>query len=254
MDALTLRPRSASEIADASINLMKSNAKLVFAVAATLYVPIIVVNVLFMPPSTSTSGGDTLVRVILALVGILWGGLVEGAVTVAVSERYLGRDTSAGAAISAAFSRGFRLAFGVWARWMLIGFGLVLLIVPGIYAFIFSFAMTPAIILEKRGINAAWLRSRELARGMKSHVLGSMFIAYLVFFAVLITVGFMAGGLLFGGNERAFQVLQGAISILVWPFVVTTQTLLYYDLRIRKEGFDIEHLAGATAPVTAGAR
>ena len=254
MDALTLRPRSASQIADASINLLRSNAKLLFTVAAALYFPIIVANVLFMPPSTATSGSDMGIRAILAIFGGLWSGVVEGALTFAVSERYLGRDTSAGAAISAAFSRGFRLSFGVLARWFIVGVGMVLLIVPGILWFIMSFAMTAAIILENRGINAAWLRSRELARDMKGHIFGTLFIAYLVLFAIMITVGFMAGGLLFGGNERALQVLQGGLSILVWPFVVAAQTLLYYDLRIRKEGFDIEHLAGTMSPETVGAR
>ena len=52
-------------------------------------------------------------------------------------------------------------------------------------------------------------------------------------------------------HERALQVLQSAVQVLAWPFVITTEMLLFYDLRIRKEGFDIEHMAAGLAPVKA---
>lgn len=251
MDALALRTRSASEIADAAINLFRANAKLMLVISATLTLPTIVLLVLFTPHSSDQRSEAMLIRSVLAFAGALWSGVIAGALTYAASQRYLGKDVTAGEAISAAWSRSFPLAFGILARWLLIGFGLVLLIVPGVYAFIFSFAMTAAIMLEKRGVNGAWLRSRELVRGMKGHVFGALFIAYLVFFVIFITVGFMVGAMVFGENERALQVLQSGVQILVSPFVVCTETLLFYDLRIRKEGFDIEHMAATMAPEAA---
>jgi len=41
------------------------------------------------------------------------------------------------------------------------------------------------------------------------------------------------------------------VQVLVWPFVITTEMLLFYDLRVRKEGFDIEHMAAGLAPARA---
>jgi len=251
MDSLTLRARSASEIADAAINLYRSNARLMLVIGATLTLPIMILFVLFTPHSSDQRMEAMVLRVVLATVGALWGGVSAGALTFAASERYLGRDVTANGAIAAALARPFPLAFGVLARWFLIGVGTALLLVPGVYAFIFSFAMTPAIMLERRGVNAGWLRSRELVRGMKAHVFGALLIAYLVFFVVFITVGFMLGAIVFGANERALQVLQSAVQVLAWPFVITTEMLLFYDLRIRKEGFDIEHMAAGLAPVKA---
>ena len=249
MDSLTLRPRSASEIADAAINLFRANGRLLLVISATMSLPVVILVVLFMPHSTDQSSGATTLRLILALVGSLWSGVVAGAISYAASERYLGRNITANAAISAALARALPLSFGVLGRWLIIVVGLVLLIVPGIYAFIFSFAMTPAIILEKRGVNAAWLRSRELVRGMKAHVFGALAIAYLVFFVIFVTVGFMLGAMIFGENESALQVLQNGVQIVVSPFVVCTEMLLFYDLRIRKEGFDIEHMAASLEPM-----
>lgn len=254
MNSLTLRPRSASELADAAINLFRANAQLLLVISATMTLPVVILVVLFMPHSSDQSSSATTLRIVLALGGSLWSGVVAGALCYAASERYLGREITANAAISAALARGLPLSIGVFARWLLVGVGLIFLIVPGVYAFIFSFAMTAAIVLERRGVNAAWLRSRELARGMKSHVFGALAIAYLVFFVIFITVGFMLGGMIFGENERALQVLQNAVQIVVSPFVVCTEMLLFYDLRIRKEGFDIEHMAASLEPVAAATR
>ena len=47
------------------------------------------------------------------------------------------------------------------------------------------------------------------------------------------------------------HVLSTLISIVVYPLVGITDALLYYDARIRREGFDIEMMAGATAPPAA---
>ena len=48
------------------------------------------------------------------------------------------------------------------------------------------------------------------------------------------------------------HVVSTAFSVVLYPFLGITETLLYYDIRIRKEGFDIEYLAGG-ADAEAGA-
>ena len=251
MDVLTLRPRSASEIADAAFNLYRANAPLLLVIGAVMYLPVTVVNVLFMPPQADLSAGAFGSRYLLALVGLFWSGLISGALAWAISARYLGSDTSAGEAITAAFKRTFKLGVGMILRWMLIGAGAILLLVGSVYAFIFSFAMVQAMVLENLGINASWTRSRELVRDNKKHVFATLLIAYIVLFAVFVAV-VLIGAPIFLTNERILQVIQSAISVVIWPFVVCAETLLYYDLRIRKEGFDIEHLAGRMEPAAAG--
>ena len=45
------------------------------------------------------------------------------------------------------------------------------------------------------------------------------------------------------------------VTVLVYPMVPIVSTLLYYDLRIRSEGYDLELLSGELdgAPLGAGA-
>ena len=43
-------------------------------------------------------------------------------------------------------------------------------------------------------------------------------------------------------------VLESVLQIFIYPFVYVVMTVLYYDLRVRKEGFDLELLASALQP------
>ena len=45
------------------------------------------------------------------------------------------------------------------------------------------------------------------------------------------------------------EVVTSLLSILIYPFFYVVLTVLYYDLRVRKEGFDLELLASQMAPV-----
>ena len=60
------------------------------------------------------------------------------------------------------------------------------------------------------------------------------------------------GGLFGGAAERPLAlvviVIPLILQVFVYPFVYVVQTVLYYDLRVRKEGFDLEVLANAMTP------
>jgi hypothetical protein len=47
------------------------------------------------------------------------------------------------------------------------------------------------------------------------------------------------------------NVALTAVHVVIYPFFGIAETLLYYDIRIRKEGFDVEYLARSNPPVPA---
>jgi hypothetical protein len=71
----------------------------------------------------------------------------------------------------------------------------------------------------------------------------------LVFVAVSLITGIVSFGIIkllpFLGSYSVSLGMGAAnvISVLLEPFKVAAMTLLYYDLRIRKEGFDLEIMA-----------
>ncbi|MBC7789548.1 MAG: hypothetical protein H7Z74_06360 [Anaerolineae bacterium] len=82
-------------------------------------------------------------------------------------------------------------------------------------------------------------------------------LTFLFFFVFLIILG-GALAVVFGTSDSAAaDVASQVVSILVYPLVAVVATLLYYDLRIRKEGFDLDVMAeelgaprGGSGPLT----
>jgi hypothetical protein len=111
-------------------------------------------------------------------------------------------------------------------------------------------ATTPALVIEGLGPVAAMRRSARLLRGRLWGVLGIGALAGLVSTiagGVLGSIPQAAGFAL--GPGRGGWVLVGAggalASLVTTPFVAIVATLLYFDGRIRTEGFDLEVIASS---------
>ena len=55
-----------------------------------------------------------------------------------------------------------------------------------------------------------------------------------------------------GGLETVLAVLAACVSMLSYPVLTCVFTLFYYDLRVRKEGFDLEMLSRQLELATEG--
>lgn len=110
--------------------------------------------------------------------------------------------------------------------------------------------ITQAVVLEKQGPFAAIGRSWRLTARYFWRTFGILFVmgllaliisgipALIIQFGLLFVGGLSAENQVLGQNIGVIIGQVGAIIALPLQFV--TYTLLYYDLRIRKEGFDIE--------------
>ena len=106
----------------------------------------------------------------------------------------------------------------------------------------------PVLVLERKSVFASFGRSGELSRDLKLHILSALGLVFLIRIAVTIGALIVVGVI---PQQIVQHVLSTLISIVVYPLVGITDALLYYDARIRREGFDIEMMAGATAPPAA---
>lgn len=109
-----------------------------------------------------------------------------------------------------------------------IAFGLLLLIVPGLYLMTRWSMLGPAIVLERLGAGAAFTRSHELVRGNGWTVFGLL---VLLFLGNVVVGGVITGvvGGLFTGFIASW--LGGAIAnTIVTPFIAVATTLVYFEL------------------------
>ena len=243
-----LRPLSLGEVLDVAFGLYRSLfAPLLLIAVICQSLPMVLGVYLGTSGALFVNLGLSLVYGILA---VILGSLGVAASTFVVSDAYLGRETSAIVALHRAASLLGRLVVISILSTMLIGLGFMLLIVPGVILLSGLVLSTVVAVLESRpSATAAMGRSWELTRGFRGKVLLTLLVAFLLLLVPSIALGgveALVGAE--GGVALVLLLLESMLQILIYPFVYVVMTVLYYDLRVRKEGFDLELLASSLQP------
>ncbi len=235
-------------------------------------------------PETAQPFGDFGATVVVSLAQLLVLPLMAGAISQVVAASYLGERLSAGPALRRTLSRFWALVGGwlvahlplliglaLLGAMLLLGAGLAtLLVVFGIGVMVLTplvlavsaltVAVAPAIVVEELGPLAGVRRSWRLVWGRFWPVLGISLLAGLITSFVASALGFVPSFVaLFFGLEYGWIILAvGGIlaSLVSAPIVAIAATLIYFDLRIRFEGFDLQVIAAelTASSATPGAR
>ncbi|HVX87630.1 MAG TPA: hypothetical protein VG940_01795 [Gemmatimonadales bacterium] len=142
------------------------------------------------------------------------------------------------------------LGFGLGMLVMMIGYLIAIL-----YVFASLFVTTSTLVAEAdTGVFKAVERSWNLTKGRRGAIIGSMILVYVLVWVVMLAVSFTVGigaGLAGAGAGAAggmmLAVFGGMIlfSLAVSGFYFVLQMVTYYDLRVRKEGLDLELASAA---------
>jgi hypothetical protein len=116
-----------------------------------------------------------------------------------------------------------------------------------IIVYVRTVVAVPAIVLERlsgwRGLKRSW----QLIGGRFWPTFGRMLLLVIIasiISSVVAAIFEVPGSAIDPGNTFVFDQVASAIAaVFVGPLTYIGVTLLYYDIRIRKEGFDIEMLA-----------
>ncbi len=107
-----------------------------------------------------------------------------------------------------------------------------------------------AIVSERAGPIAAIGRSWELTRGHWWRTFGTLLVLWLLWLVLDIALGATLLGAIATADDMSqatYAVLQTALSIvlnaIVYPLIAAIISVIYYDLRVRNEGFDLQLLA-----------
>ena len=263
MSAAAYRARSATELIDATFQLLRRNFAQFYTLAALLWVPLAIIPRLVVPnlqpgaPVDASALGTSffISFAVVFLLFIILSAIFQTAMFYASSDAYLGRAVDTADVLRRGVRRAGTMAYGYFAQSLCVGFAFLLVIIPGIYVGLALFAVPCVIAIEKVGVSTALSRSWELSKGLKGHICVTVFLAGVIYGVGALIVGFVAN--LVAGGLGHVTVLSETVSALGTSLLVPVPplalTLLYYDARIRKEGFDIELMAqqvggsGATA-------
>jgi len=238
-----LRPLSLGEILDGALILLRRNFGLLFGVVLVCQgIPTLMDVYIDLTGGTSANPGLGLLDRLLTLVA---GVFVTGATVRVVSEAYLGRTPELGEAIRFAGERfGTILGANIMSGFLTV-LAMLAFIIPGIIVACGYAVTSPAAALESGSSTEALRHSWELTKGFRWKALGLWAVSVgliAITYIGAIVVGGVVGKML-GQVDAVLAVLGAAASLLIYPVISCVFTLFYYDLRVRKEGFDIEMLS-----------
>jgi hypothetical protein len=255
-----LRPLSTSELLDRTFHLYRNNF--------LVFVGITAIPQLFILLLRLSSAASLTVRPLAAFnpLGLLAGlgsyvaiEISHAATVMAVSNLHLDRPVSIGSAFAASRSSMLRVILISFAIAIAAGIGLIFLIVPGVYLWLMWSLAVPVTVLEGGGLNVSTRRSQALTRGSR----GRIFIIYLLLIVLVMVVAFVfqmplgIAAAIFGrGNPARMVAMITVVSSigtfistsLVGPLATIALTLIYYDQRVRKEGFDLQLMMSRLQP------
>lgn len=258
----TMRPLGFGETLDGAFTLLRRNFSVLFLIALLPQIPV----VLFWLIGPAVVGPVEDGAVALQAASLLFSPyslcatiLIMGALTYAAATAYRGDTPRIGESLGRGVRRLIPLIVVSIISWLMVIFGLVLLIVPGLIVAAMYFAVYPAIMMEDSGPIEALGRSRSLSRGAKGRILGLIVVALLITYLPVMALGMIAGvgmgvtaalsAASFAGTDLWLMGLMQAgsvvLSSITTPFLISVIVLLYYDRRARTEAPDLESAVAA---------
>jgi hypothetical protein len=253
-----LRPLGVGELVDAALKIWRRHFGPLVRAVLMVVVPIHALAALIGASALvgpDAGGGEVLVGSTAAFVSFVLqmvAALVATAATLqVVTVAYLGGEPDWRQSLKLAAQR---LPSLLWLA-LLTGLGLlvafVALVIPGIYLSVAWSLAFAALMAEDLKGTAALGRSYRLVRGRWWPTFGTLLLAYILMMVVgfLVQLPFGIAVVNTDPDSLAAFVVSAVASVVsavvTTPFLATIFILLYFDLRVRKEGFDLELLTQA---------
>jgi hypothetical protein len=272
-----LRPLSVGEIIDVAIKIWRRHLPTLARIVVVVVAPVQILAAVIMASVSSTgdvfngvdpAGNPSVDRHAMGswVAGMLTAQTLSAlaflissaAVLRAVSVAYLGGTPDWRDSLRAATRR---LRSLIWLGLLLAGglaLAVVALVVPFFWLGVSWSIAFPVLIAEGQRGTGALRRAFRLVRGRWWPTAGALVVAFMfqafVSFVAAIPVGII--GVTGGGGSVAgltvATVVNVITSVITTPFMAAVLVLIYFDLRVRKEGFDLELLAQAVGTPGAG--
>ena len=256
-----LVPMELGDLLEKSLALYRGNFGPFILIALVAHIPVLILT-LFSGGDVQTAeptrtvdaaeaiadlGAVLIATIVLALVAGYFSTVLSAASVAAVGQYYVDGRIDPGYCFRRAWYRiaSLSAAYVVLAL-ALVGAGVLMFVLVGIplffYLLVVWFFFVECIVLErKKPLDSLW-RSRDLVQGNFWRV----FLIGLVYTLLAVGVTFVTGLadlLLSQISPILSSAFLVAVSALITPFLWIGRTLVYYDLRVRKEQYTIDQLA-----------
>jgi hypothetical protein len=267
-----LRPLGIGEVLDVALKIVWRNAGTLIRVVVFVVLPVQILTALLaasISPKSLNSGSSFPVQsqtsptlsssdvkafigygIVLLLLTLLSSTLSSAACFRTIASAYLGGRTDWRSSLGYALRHLHSIVLVTVLAGLAAGLGFILCVLPGIYFGVAFSLAVPVLLTEGTRGRRALGRSRALVKDYWWRVFG------------VLVLGYILSGILAGAIEGAVvgltsvssgdssltaivvSVVAGTVSKLVTtPFVAAFIIVVYIDLRVRKEAFDLQLLA-----------
>jgi hypothetical protein len=237
--AYEIRAMSLGEVLDTAFRLVRDHAAILLGISLTVTVPSQLFALLIGNATAQETATLTVGILGLAIFMLIVSPVVGAAITHAIGKVYLGQTASYGASLSAGFKLLMRLMGTSFLMILVLIPAFVLLIIPGLYLAFAYMLVYQVIVIEGSAGWTALKRSYELTKGNMLRVFG----VYLVSMVLMVVVS-GALHLVSAQIPYASFVIDSLVQAVLTAYLSAALVVLYFDIRCRKEAFDLEHLAG----------
>jgi hypothetical protein len=187
---------------------------------------------------------------IFALVERLFSTLVtlmlSGAVTYGVFQHLRGQPADTGDIVRAGLRHLLPVFVVSLFAGVLTGIGFLLLVVPGLVLMCRYWVAVPVAVVEEQGASNALSRSSELTEGNRWRVFGLLLILGAIAIGTAMLAGFgLAWFVAEDQTPRANAVQEMVLTLVTLPLAAlqaVAAAVGYHDLRVGREGADVEEL------------
>jgi hypothetical protein len=261
---------SVGDILDRGLKLLLSRLPIFYLINLIVLAPAIVLQVLIPiaqgetvgPEAAAVAAGGGLLVLVLTL--ILWP-IGQAATLYIIAQEFVDVHAGLGEAFRFAFHRFGRLLGASIVVGLIVGIGMLLCLVPGVIFYLWYCFVPQVIVVEGERRGDALARSKELGEGYRGRIFGLVALVFTISLIAGMTVAALEHFVLPAQefvatdigprlvvnvrNQVVHTLVAALVNILVQTFGAICLTLLYFDLRIRREGFDLELAAREQAAV-----
>jgi hypothetical protein len=223
------------------------------------FVPLFVISLVCNFPSllflhTSGIGGmgnppmnKALAGLILVIINLGTSTLCTALIIELISKKYLKQHQGLGQYFQNVLPFIFPILGLTIMELIIIGLGFLAFIIPGIFLALALSVAAQALIVEGQTVMGSISRSFFLTKEKKLEIFGFGLIFFLIFYVIgIILQQFKTMIVQMGFSFQTRYVLiygiDHLVNILIMPISSCIFILVYFNLRIEKEGFDLEHL------------
>ena len=241
-----IRRLSFGETLGQAFNLYFDNFGPLFLISLISSIPTILMSQDFNANAAYTEAEQG----VMMLRGLLWLLILIAVNTLStalmiefISKRYLKQQQTIGRYIKNVLPFIFPIMGLSIVEAIIVGIGVLAFVIPGIYFALALSVSSQVLIVERKRVFQAIQRSFDLTRGYKLEIFGYLLVLFLISFGIGLLSGQLFNLLENMQVSRQLQILiEHLVQVLLAPIGACLFILIYFNLRIDKEGFALEHL------------